>query len=166
VADHLVEARRIVAAGRRGDDQRGRGERGVALVEFALLLPFIAMLVFGTVDLGRGFSQQNRLKNASREGASWAQLHPNRISCAGGSPDINDIVTSEDAGLTGLTVTVKHADGTLVSNDCNTPVANPEPADTTIVVQVSAKFDVLTPFVGSVTGDPITQRADTKIQVQ
>lgn len=151
---------------RRAVDNRGRlrrDQRGVALVEFALLLPFVALLVFGTIDLGRGFSQQNRLKNASREGASWAQLHPTRVLCTGGAPDINDVVNGEDAGLTGMTVTVKTAAGTII-NGCET--ATPVAAGTTLVVEVSAPFDVLAPFVGILTGDPIIQRANTKIEVQ
>jgi Flp pilus assembly protein TadG len=149
----------------RGDGERGRGERGVALVEFALLLPFLAVLVFGTVDLGRGFSQQNRLKNASREGAAYAQLHPNRINCVGPNNDISDVVRSEDAGLTGLTISVTAPGG--IVNDCATPVTNPVPAEnTTITVHVEANFDVLTPFVGALTGNPIIQKAETKIQAQ
>ncbi|MEY2566584.1 MAG: hypothetical protein QOE35_1113 [Actinomycetota bacterium] len=151
----------------RVDGDRGRGERGVALVEFALLLPFVALLVFGTIDLGRGFSQQNRLKNASREGAAYAQLHPNRWDCPGLNNDITDIVKAEDAGLAGLTVTVTAPGFSGFVNNCNSPATSPvPPADTTVVVQVRADFDVLTPFVGALTGDPIIQRADTKIQVQ
>lgn len=159
-----------MAGRRRRENRDGRDERGVALVEFALLLPFIALLVFGTVDLGRGFSQQNRLKNASREGASWAQLHPNRVNCPGGDPDITDQVIAEDAGLAGVpgfAVKVFKADGvTEVTPTCVTPAASPEPADSTVIVQVSANFDVVTPFIGAVTGDPIEQKANTKIQVQ
>ena len=153
---------------RRAVENRGRirrDQRGVALVEFALLLPFVALLVFGTIDLGRGFSQQNRLKNAAREGASWAQLHPTRVrDCpAGSTKSITDVINGEDAGLTNLTVTVSTLSGTPI-NGCGT-AASPA-AGTTVVVQVEADFDVLAPFVGIVTGDPIRQRANTKIEVQ
>jgi Flp pilus assembly protein TadG len=137
----------------------------VALVEFALLLPFVALLVFGTIDLGRGFSQQNRLKNASREGASWAQLHPTRVSgCpVGSSPTIEQVVNGEDAGLAGMTVSVRTLAGASITG-CET--FGTLPAGTTLVVEVSDQFDVLAPFIGIVTGDPITQRANTKIEVQ
>jgi Flp pilus assembly pilin Flp len=161
----------MVHAPRRGGFNRHAGdERGAALVEFALLLPFIAFLVFGTVDLGRGFSQQNRLKNASREGAAWAAMRPNRIDCSTGEPGIKQRVLDEDAGLASIpnfTVIVT-VDGAPVTNSCATPV-NPAikvAPDKTVVVQVRGEFDVLTPFIGGVTGDPIIQRADTKIQVQ
>ena len=149
----------------RGDGQRGRGERGVALVEFALLLPFVALLVFGTIDLGRGFNQQNRLKNASREGAAYAQLHPTRWDCPGVNNDIADAVKAEDAGLTGLTVTVS---GTHVANDCASPAAaaNIPAENSTLTVQVKANFNVLTPFVSAITGNPLVQKAETKVQVQ
>lgn len=155
---------------RRAVDNRGRlrrDQRGVALVEFALLLPFVALLVFGTIDLGRGFSQQNRLKNASREGASWAQLHPTRVDCPSGAPDIKDVVNGEDAGNTGMDVTVWRVNavgGDTQITGCESFGA--VPAGTTLAVRVSAPFDVVAPFVGIVTGDPITQRADTKIEVQ
>ncbi|MER3414581.1 MAG: hypothetical protein C4346_19745, partial [Chloroflexota bacterium] len=49
---------------------------GVALVGFALTLPLLAILVFGTVDLGRAYLTWVRVKNAAREGAAYAQTHP------------------------------------------------------------------------------------------
>ena len=49
--------------------RRLRGDGGAAAVEFALLLPFLALLVCGVIDLGRWFSAWNETKNAAREGA-------------------------------------------------------------------------------------------------
>ena len=43
-------------------------ERGAALVEFALILPLLAMLVFGLVEFGRGYNAQVTLTHAAREG--------------------------------------------------------------------------------------------------
>jgi Flp pilus assembly protein TadG len=39
-------------------------KRGVSVVEFALILPFMALMVVGIVDLGRGFSAQIALQQA------------------------------------------------------------------------------------------------------
>jgi Flp pilus assembly pilin Flp len=39
-------------------------ESGVSMVEFALILPFLALMIVGIVDLGRGFSTQIALQQA------------------------------------------------------------------------------------------------------
>ncbi len=49
---------------------------GSSFVELALLLPFLLMLILGTVDLGRGFSHYIGVTTAAREGARWITLNP------------------------------------------------------------------------------------------
>jgi len=44
------------------------GQKGVAAVEFAIILPFIVLLVFGTIDFGVVFYNKQVITNASREG--------------------------------------------------------------------------------------------------
>ena len=134
------------------------------------MLPFIALIVFGTVDLSRGFTQQNRLKNASREGAALARVRPNELLCPGG---IKARVESEDTGLASLngwSVQVLRESGATVPNtpDCNAPlpIGLKVPAGETVIVRVQADLPLATPFVGIVTGDPIRQRAETKVVVQ
>ena len=46
--------------------------RGVAAVEFAIVVPIFVLLVFGLIELGRSFMVQQILTNASREGARRA----------------------------------------------------------------------------------------------
>ncbi len=53
-----------------------RNERGSELVELALLLPLLALLLGGAVDLGLGIRTAIVLQNASREGARYWSLHP------------------------------------------------------------------------------------------
>jgi Flp pilus assembly protein TadG len=45
------------------------GQRGTALIEFALVLPILIVLTFMVVDFGRAFFVKNLLDQASREGA-------------------------------------------------------------------------------------------------
>ena len=52
------------------------GEAGQSLFEFALTLPIFLLLVFGLVDLGRGFYYYNLLANMAREGARYAIVAP------------------------------------------------------------------------------------------
>ncbi len=51
-----------------------RKQRGQAAVEFALLLPVLALLALGLVDLGRAFYFQETITNAAREGARYGAL--------------------------------------------------------------------------------------------
>ena len=45
------------------------GQKGVAAVEFAIVLPFLVLLVFGTIEFGVLFYNKQVITNASREGA-------------------------------------------------------------------------------------------------
>src|SRR5438128_11632221 len=49
--------------------RRDRAHHGQSLVEFALILPILALLVLGAVDLTRAFYYYIALENASRETA-------------------------------------------------------------------------------------------------
>ena len=51
-----------------------REARGYQLVEFALLLPFLLMIVTGTIDFGRAFFSWNIITNGAREGARTAAV--------------------------------------------------------------------------------------------
>ena len=54
-----------------------RGERGVALVEFALVFPVFMTLVLGMFSGGLAYNRKNTLINAAREGARYgATLSP------------------------------------------------------------------------------------------
>jgi Flp pilus assembly protein TadG len=48
---------------------RARNERGAAAVEFALVAPFVLLLLFGTVTTGLTYSDHLSITNAVREGA-------------------------------------------------------------------------------------------------
>jgi Flp pilus assembly protein TadG len=55
--------------------RNGRGgERGAALVEFALVLPMLLVVIFGVVDFGFVFQRYEVITNAAREGARLATL--------------------------------------------------------------------------------------------
>ena len=50
---------------------RRKDERGAALVEFALILPVLAMLVFGILTGGAAYEQKIAITQAAREGARY-----------------------------------------------------------------------------------------------
>jgi Flp pilus assembly protein TadG len=134
-------------------------------VEFALLVPFLAMLVFGTLDVGRVYRLQNRLKNAAREGAAYAQFRPREVVTGGSCTDsIQDRVAGEDPDLpsqAGYRVTVLQ--GSTALTGCNVAVVHPGDR---VTVEVRADFSLLTPIVVALTGNPIVVTGRTTVEVQ
>jgi Flp pilus assembly protein TadG len=64
-----------------GDAVRGplhRWERGQALAEFALVFPFIVLVVISGIEIGRAVNDYNTIVNAARQGARVAAV--NQIS--------------------------------------------------------------------------------------
>ena len=60
--------------------RRVRGERGAALVEFALILPVLALLLFGMLDFGKAFNYWIDETHLANEGARWAVVNKNPAS--------------------------------------------------------------------------------------
>ena len=58
-----------------------RDSRGAAVVEFAIIFPVLAMLIFGVIDFGRAFFLRTNLVAAVREGARSGAA--NEFACTG-----------------------------------------------------------------------------------
>ena len=76
------------ASARRRAARRADGERGAVLVEFALIFPFLAMLLFGMLTGGLVLNRRMAVSQASREGARYgATVAPDQCTpttnCAG-----------------------------------------------------------------------------------
>jgi Flp pilus assembly protein TadG len=56
-------------------------QRGVAMVEFGLAMPFLLLIVFGMVDFGRAIDANTTVADAARQGAR--QMAPNAASSDG-----------------------------------------------------------------------------------
>lgn len=148
-------------------DRRLRGQRGTAIVEFALFLPFLALLTFATIDLGRAYSLHQKLSNAAREGAAYAQYHPGRISSSGICTDPENIrykALAEDKGTAaGYTVTVTNAaTGAAIPGPCTTGIA----PGTRVKVTVTGTFTLLTPIAKAFISSPATLRRSAEVVVQ
>ena len=151
---------------------RRRGSRGAALVELALIVSVLALLSIGTVDVARAYRLNVRLENAAREAAGFGQITPNQVTCAGANNDIKDRARIEDPSLfghAGYDVAVARETGATFTDydvcepsDGMTPVS---PGDR-VRVNVSAEFDVLTPFLSSIIGDPIEMTGSAIVVAQ
>ncbi len=148
---------------------RPGGDRGASILELALITPVMALIVMGVLDLARGYQMQIALTNAAREGASFAQIAPNDVSCAG-DDDITDRVLAENsevAGFTDLTITVLAEDAsgdlTVPVTGCGGGIAS---SGERVRVEVAATFDVITPMVERVVGSSISLRGTSEVEVQ
>lgn len=52
-------------------------ERGVTLVEMAIVIPLLIVLIMGMVDMGRALAAQITLQDAVSEGALFGSQNPN-----------------------------------------------------------------------------------------
>src|SRR4051812_45626642 len=52
--------------------QRGAGDRGQSMLEFALMLPFLILLAVGIVDIGRAIYYTLAVNNGAATGAEHA----------------------------------------------------------------------------------------------
>jgi Flp pilus assembly protein TadG len=57
-----------------------RSEDGVALVEFALILPVLALMFFGMLDFGKAFNYWIDETHLANQGARWAVVNKNPAS--------------------------------------------------------------------------------------
>lgn len=67
--------------------RRHRRARAQALVEFALVVPFFFLLLFGIIEAGRFIFYYETLSNSTREGARYAIVNgANTLGCPSGPP--------------------------------------------------------------------------------
>ena len=123
-----------------------RGDRGAAAIEFALVVPWLFVVVFGIVDFGLAMNSQIVINNAAREGA--------RVASLGGSFDAT-ITAAKNAeiGLTGTAPTTaavcKLADTTACPGGSSGWAAgnsNAAPSGSNVTVTVTYIYAWLTPF--------------------
>jgi hypothetical protein len=54
-----------------------RSRRGAVIVEFALVVPFLCLIVFAVIDFSRAYAQLNAINSGLREGARYAATYSN-----------------------------------------------------------------------------------------
>jgi Flp pilus assembly protein TadG len=90
--------------------RRARGDAGATAVEFGLLLPLLMLILMLIIDLGRAFSTQITLTQASREGVRVWALTKNsgqatsatQAAATGSIKDPTNIVVTTTACTNGL----------------------------------------------------------------
>ncbi len=83
---------------------RRRPRPGIAIVEFAFVVPFLSVLVVGVAEMGRAIAVRQVLNDAVRKGARTGIL-PNRTT-AQITSDVTNILTDNNISSSVATVTV------------------------------------------------------------
>ena len=98
-----------------GITRTGENERGAALVEFALILPLLVMIVFGSLTAGLAYQEKQDLLQIAREGARYGATLPSATT--GWATTIQSLVqnrSSEGIATGDICVAlVTGSDGTL-----------------------------------------------------
>ena len=115
--------------------------KGQDLVEYALLLPFMLMLIMGIFDLGRVTFLYSTITNISREGARYGVVH----QC----DDAGVIAAAKDKAIGIDPNDLIIPPPAWNPADCSDP--NP-PGSGTVTVSVSFDFLPLTPFITNILG--------------
>ena len=85
--------------------RRPRARRAVAAVEFAVVLPLIALLVTGTFEVGRAIMVRQALNDAARKGCRTGIL-PGQANAAI-TGDVNDVLTENSIAPSDATVAIQ-----------------------------------------------------------
>lgn len=106
-----------------------RKDLGAAVVEAAVVMPFVLLLVLGVADIARAYFVAASVQEAAEEGAIYAALNP-------GSPA--DAIT--------------RAEETIQSPDFTGAITVTCPATDQVSVTVSYTFTLITPFISNLFG--------------
>lgn len=98
-------------------------QKGTSLVEFALILPVLALLLFGLLDFAKAFNYWNDETHLAAEGARWAVVNSN----PGGGQSLQQYLqqqadTSELRGLATVCVSFPSNPSTGTSGQVGDPV--------------------------------------------
>src|SRR5271163_3386949 len=99
------------------------GDRGSAILEFAIVLPLLVVFIVGIYDFSGAFNQKQKIAQAAQEGAILTGAQPtNDIQSGNTNPDsLQPVVTAIFNSLTGS--------GVIAPGACTPPgiVTNPVP---------------------------------------
>ena len=126
------------------------------MAELALVLPILAAVLFGALDLGRAYHTQVAASNAARVGLLYAQqvASPRMLDCLPGTTcrfiTVADVITQTlneaqgglDSSQMQVSVCLQHVSTCPVTNLSQAVASNEA-----ITITVSVPFKLITPFV-------------------
>ena len=124
-------------------------ESGVALVEFALVLPLLLLLLFGMLDFGKAFNYWIDETHLANETARWAVVNTN----PGGGTLQSYVLSQADTTelKNGGSSSVPNKAQVCISFPTNTQTGTSGQVGDPVQVTVSVTYDWM-PFINSSTG--------------
>lgn len=124
-------------------------QAGQSLVEFSLMVIFLAVLLMGVLDLGRAYFTYLALKDAAAEGAYFGSAYPQCVDANGLAND-----SPACAGTHNIPYRVENSavQGGLVdwsAASINVTVPSLQAGDE-LTVTVAYQYQLITPFVGAI----------------
>lgn len=121
----------------KGKQKGTQREKGQSLAEFAIVLPFLLVILAGVLDLGRLYYVSVSISDAAAEGAAYAAINPENST---------EIIARAQAASTGM-VEVQED---MVDVDCPV-IASGQP----VTVTVNYDFVVATPLLNAIVPDGV-----------
>lgn len=121
-------------------------ERGAALVEFAFIVPILAIFLFGIVQFGLAYDKKQSINSAAREGARAGAIPTKTVQ------NIRDTVNTSYAGtlLDGEVVTTRvYLDSTSSAELGSSTKPCENNAGRTVVVYSTVPHELTIPFLGA-----------------
>jgi hypothetical protein len=118
---------------------RQEDERGQATLEFALVISFLLLMVFGIIDFSRVFFAYATMSNGVREGARYAIIHPDDLTGIEERARAMMVLIGSDA-----TITIE-----FPGQDDDTDYGCKKSHICRVVVKATTDLDVWTPVIPS-----------------
>ena len=147
-------------------------ESGQSLVEFALVVPLLFLLLFGSIEFGRVFHAQLVITSAAREGARKAIV-------TGNASLIEDAVKKSTITLKSGTIqyfqkTKADLEAGIPPNSNTVWYAIDYPDDppgvrtygNSVAIYVKARVDIIVPLISSIIGNPRPIPANAVMRVE
>lgn len=144
------------------DASRGRGQ---ALVEFALVLPILALLIVIAIDFGRVFFGWVSLTNAARIGANYVGYTPNLLDNPTQRDEYETLIADAITGCTPSPTDFNNAAYDPVFDDVDGDGDDNGWGDHAIVT-IRCDFDMITPVAGVLFGNKVTMAAEAVFPIR
>lgn len=126
-------------------------ERAQATVEMAVILPMLALLIFGSLEFARVFNAWILVTQAAREGARVGATQ-----CASSAACSTTVQTWIEDSLTGLDLDAMTWDMT----------PGPYSAGATLLVTVDYDVPIVTPLISVLTGATVPVHGQTTMRIE
>lgn len=144
-------------------------QQGVALLEFSLLAPILALLCVGAIDFGLAFASQMQLAAAVEEGAQYAFVTGPTVQPA----TVQSIVQTASP-LSAVTAAVTYnqtacycpagAPPVLAAQTCGQPCADGSMPGKFLSISADYTYSPIFPAYGLIANPKMTQAATVRVQ--